>query len=150
MSKLEKYIREQAPSLDTAQLPEGAEDRFLQRWEASEKSRKRRIFLYTFSAIAAVVLVLAVLPWKSDSFRGVENNPDAIYARYLAIVSDAWEVAAADEDAMYMLSSLTEEPVPLQDQLPEELSPEEQAVILRAHYGSLLEGVDKVLKTIKR
>ena len=150
MSKLEEYIREQAPAFDTATLPEGAEERFLDRWEAAEKSKKARIFYFAVSAAAAAALILAILPWKADSFRGVENNPDAVYEHYLAVVADAWEVAAADDEAADMLSSLTEESVPLMDQLPEELTPEEQAAILRAHYGDLLEGVDKVLKTIKR
>ena len=124
--------------------------RFLQRWETSAKSKRRRIFLFAFSAAAAVALVIALFPGEKDSFRGVGNNPDAIYARYLAVVADAWKTAGADEAAAEMLGNITDEPVPLMDQLPEELSPEEQASILRAHYGSLLEGVDQVLKTIKR
>jgi hypothetical protein len=150
MNKLEEYIRANASRLDTALPPKGTEEQFLERWEIAQKSRKRRVFYIAFSAAAAVALVLALLPWKADSFRGVENDPEAVYARYLAVVADAWEKVGADEEAADMLGSLTDESVPLGDQLPEELSSQERASILRAHYGDMLEGVDKIMKTVKR
>lgn len=148
MNKLEEYIRENASRLDTALPPEGTEEQFLARWEV-EKGKKKRLFYLVLPA-AAALLVLALLPWKSNTFRGVENTPDAVYAHYLALVADAWEEAGADEEAAAMLACLTEEAVPLRDQLPDELSQEEQAAILRSYYGDLLAGVDKVMKTIKR
>jgi hypothetical protein len=150
MNKLEEYIRANASRLDTALPPEGTEEQFLERWETAQKSRKRRVFYVALCSAAAVALVLALLPWKADSSLGVENDPDAVYARYLAVVADAWEKVGADEEASDMLGSLTDETIPLRDQLPDELSPKEQAEILRAHYGDLLEGVDKIMKTIKQ
>jgi len=143
MNKLEEYIRDNAAQLDTALPPESAEELFLMRWEAGQKTRKRRVFFYSLS-IAAAVAMLLVLPWKI-----LNNNPNAVYSRYLAAVADAWEVVGANEDAAQMLSSLTYEAVPLADQLPEDLSPKAQAEILNAYYGELLEGVNKVVKTIK-
>ena len=150
MNKFEEYIRENASELDTALPPSGAEAQFLERWEAAEKGRKKRIFYFAFSAAAAVAVILALLPWKPSGFRGVGDNPDAVYEHYLAVVADAWEVAACDEEAAAMLGSLTEEAIPLRDQLPDELSPREQAAILRAHYADLLEGVHRIMKTVKR
>ena len=147
MNKLEEYIRTHASQLDTALPPSGVEEQFLERWEAGEKGRKRKIYYFAFSAAAAVALVLALLPWKSWS---LGNNPDAVYEHYLAAVADAWEVAACDEEAAAMLGSLTDEAIPLRDQLPDELSSREQAAILRAHYGDLLSGVDKIINTVKR
>jgi hypothetical protein len=150
MNKLEEFIQANASQLDTALPPSGAEEQFLERWEAAEKGRKKRIFYFAFSAAAAVAVILALLPWKSAGFRGLGNNPDAVYEHYLAVVADAWEVAAYDEEAAAMLESLTNEAIPLRDLLPDELSPREQAAILRAHYGDLLEGVDKIMKSVKR
>lgn len=149
MDKLEQYIRVHARELDSALPPAAAEEDFLQRWEAAEKGKSRKIYSF-WSTVAAAVIVLALLPWKQDSFRGVQNNPDAIYEHYLAAVADAWTVLGTDEEASAVLSNLTEEAIPLRDQLPEELSPEEQSAILRAHYGDLLAGVDKLMKTIKQ
>ena len=147
MNRLEDYIRANASQLDTALPPSEAEAQFLDRWEAEEKGKRRKIFYFAFSAAAAVALVLALLPWKSWV---LGNNPDAVYEHYLAAVADAWEVAAYDEEAAAMLGSLTEEAIPLRDQLPDELSSREQAAILRAHYGDLLSGIDKIMKTVKR
>lgn len=143
MNKIEEYIRKNAAQFDTALPPESAEELFLLRWEASQKSKKRRIFFYSLS-VAAAVAMLVLLPWKI-----VGSNPNTVYSHYLAAVADAWAVVGADEDAAQMLSSLTYEAVPLADQLPEDLTPREQAEILDAYYGELLEGVNKIVKTIK-
>ena len=149
MNKLEEYIRANASQLDTALPPSGAEEQFLERWEEGEKSRKRKIYYFAFTAAAAVAILLALLPWKS-SFRVLGNDPNAVYEHYLAAVADAWELAACDEEAAAMLGSLTDEAIPLRDQLPDELSSREQAAILRAHYGDILSGVDKIMKTVIR
>jgi len=143
MNKLEEYIRENAAQLDTALPPESAEEMFLMRWETGQKVRKRRIFFYSLS-VAAAIVILVMVPWMI-----VNSNPNTVYSRYLAAVADAWEVVAADEDAAQMLSSITYEAVPLADQLPEDLSPREKVQILNEYYGELLEGVNKVVKTIK-
>ena len=43
--------------------------------------------------------------------------------------------------------SLSEEAVPMLDQLPDELSDSEKATILRSYYGSLLDGLMDLEKT---
>ena len=144
MSNLEEYIRENTSQLDTALPPEGTQEQFLLRWETGRK--RQRLFYYAVSAAAALALLLALQPW--NSFRGTGSHPDAVYQRYMALAAEAWEDVAADEQASAALLSLTEEAVPLLEQLPEELSPREQAAILRAYYGDLLAGVDKVKKTV--
>lgn len=156
MNNWETYIRQHAAELDTAPLPEEAEERFLERWEAGNARRVRiprvrRIVLWCISAAAAVALLFLLRPSASrDWFRGIDNTPEAIYSSYLAQVADAWEQAGPDESLSDQLSSLTEEAVPLLEQLPEELPVEEQAQILREYYGSLLDGVDVLLKTHKQ
>ena len=147
MNRLEEYIRANASQLDTALPPSEAEARFLERWEAENKGKRRKIYYFAFSAAAAVALLLALLPWNSW---GLGNDPDAVYEHYLAAVADAWELVSYDEEAAAMLGSLTQEAIPLRDQLPDELSSREQAAILRSYYGDLLSGVDKIMKTVKR
>ena len=144
MDRLEKYIRENASKLDSALPPEGCQEQFLARWEGERKSKRIRIFYFGVSAAAAVALLLALQPWTNYRFWGAGNNPDAVYQRYMAHVARAWEEVAVDEEASAALMSLTEEAISLRDQLPEELSPGEQAAILRTYYGDILSGIDKI------
>lgn len=156
MNNWETYIRQHAAELDTAPLPEEAEERFLNRWEAGHARRVRiprvrRIVLWCVSAAAAVALLFLLRPSDSrDWFRGIDNTPEAVYSSYLAQVEHAWELAGLYEDLSDQLSGLTEETVPMLEQLPEELPAAEQAQILRDYYGALLDGVESILKTNKQ
>ena len=73
----------------------------------------------------------------------------AIYARYLARVEDSWQELATDEAAADLLRNLTEESIPLIDQLPDELPDAEKAAILEDCYGALLDGAQKIRQNIK-
>jgi hypothetical protein len=147
MSKLEDYIRSNAGAFDAEPLPEGAEERFLGRWEAG-RSRVRILRTVLPAAAAAALAVLLLLPPAGSSrdwLRAAGDTPEGVYAGYMAQVTKAWAEAGTDEDKSEMLRNLTEETVPLADQLPDELSDAEKAVILKEHYNTILDGVHQIL-----
>lgn len=147
MSKLEDYIRSNAGAFDAELPPEGAEERFLARWEAG-RSRVRIFRTVLPAAAAAALAVLLLLPPAGrgrDWLRSAGNTPESVYAGYIAQVSKAWEKAGPDEDKSEILRNLTEETVPLADQLPDELSDAEKADILKEHYNTILDGVHQIL-----
>ena len=147
MSILEEYITGNAGSFDAGLPPEGAEERFLGRWEAGR--RKVRIFRTALPAAAAAALaVLLLLPpadRSRDWLRAAGDTPESVYADYMAQVTKAWEKAGPDEVRSEQLRNLTEESVPLADQLPDELSVAEKTVILKEHYNTILDGVHQIL-----
>ena len=152
MDKLGKYIREQAAAFDTATPPEGAEKRFLDALDAGQPVSRPvtfRFLRWAVPAAAAVLVAVLLLNRPTHWFRGLGNDPEAIYARYLARVEDNWLDLAADETASDLLRSLTEENIPLIDQLPEELSDAEKAAILENYYGALLDGAEKIRRNLK-
>lgn len=154
MDSLEKYIREQAPAFDSESPSEEAREQFLARWEEADRSagsRRLRFLHWTLPAVAAglAILFLVTRPRTADPFQGVESDPEGIYARYLAQVAEGWQAVGADENAAGLLYDLTEESIPLIDQLPEELPEAEKAEILRGYYGTLLEKTDLILKYVK-
>ena len=148
MKGLEEYIRGNAGAFDTELPPDGAEERFLERWETG--SRKVRILRAVLPAAAAAALAfLLLLPPAGrgrDWLRGAGNSPEDIYASYMAQVTEAWKKAGPDEICSEQLRSLTEETIPLADQLPDELSDAEKATILREHYNTLLDGIHLLMK----
>lgn len=144
MTELEKYIRSHAADFDTEVPAEGHEARFLARldetapapsfWSAlRERFRLRPVPALALALACALLLVLVIRP--GDPFRGVSNEPEAIYLAYMDRVADLYhELPAADA----ALREITEEDEPLFAQLPESLSARERTRILKTHYGELL------------
>jgi hypothetical protein len=151
MSNLEEYIRGHAAEFDTEVPSAKAEKRFLDRW-GHRRLMTLRFALPAFAAAAALA-VLVILPkpdnGNNDWLRDAEDTPEGIYLSYIAQVSKAWEEAGPDEFRSDQLRSLTDEPVPLADQLPDELSDSEKTLILREHYNTLLDGVYNLLQKTK-
>ena len=148
MNRLEDYIRSNAAAFDTELPPEGAEDRFLGRWAAADRRKVRMLRTLLPAAAAAALATLLLLPpadRSRDWLRSADNTPEGIYSAYMAQVTKAWEKAGSDEGLSIQLESLTDETVPLFDQLPEELGDDEKTAILREHYNSLLDGVHLLL-----
>ena len=167
MNDLERYIREHAAQFDTAEPAEGHEARFLARADKGaclfpaggrklfrsalhDAPARKALFLrpvaWAFALAAAVALLLVIRPGASRHFLGVPDNPERVYRSYLAQVERAyrefpWEDADGWEQT---LDELTEEPVSLYEQLPEELPRRQQARILKAYYGGILDEVNQL------
>ena len=151
MKKLDDLIRDNASAFDTEFPPEGAEERFLRKWEAGRpRVRILRTVLPAVAAAAlAAVLLLPPADRSTDWLRGAGDSPEGIYLAYMEQVSAAWEKAGPDEILSAQLSSVTEEAIPLIDLLPDELGDAEKSVILREHYNTLLDGVHNLLTNAK-
>ena len=151
MKKLDDLIRDNASAFDTEFPPEGAEERFLRKWEAGRL--RVRIFRTVLPAVAAAalaaVLLLPPADRSTDWLRGAGDSPEGIYLAYMEQVSAAWEKAGPDELWSAQLSSVTEEAIPLIDLLPDELGDTEKSAILREHYNTLLDGVHSLLTNAK-
>ena len=135
---------------DLYDLPEGHEERFLEKLDArTRRQQSRRIaFHWTAVAAAAAVLLLLVLPVGSRHFRGA-RTPEAVYCAYLDQIGSCYEQLARNDqvDAFAWeatLASLTQETIPLVDQLPEEMSDREKTRILKKYYGELLDGANRL------
>ena len=152
MNELEQYIRTHAADFDTQEPAPGHEERFLSRLEAKAAPRPSvldrfaaclsrrpvRVLAYAFAAALALVLILR----PADPFRGTGRDPQKIYLAYMDQVARLYEALppedSAERDAA--LREMTEEEIPLFEQLPEELPSRQRARILKTYYGDLLAG----------
>lgn len=149
MNELERYIREHAAEFDVAEPAEGHEDRFLRRC-APRNDSSWKIWGWGFAVAMAVLAAVVVLRPAGGRgfFFGVGNDPQKVYLAYLDKVESA-RVALADSDEYNwegILRGMTEEAVPMIEQLPEELSGRQQARILKQYYGDILAGVEQLKK----
>lgn len=141
MKELEKFIRSHADQFDGMEPLPGHEERFLARLEQARKPA-RRPWRVVWGAVA-VAASLSALILGTVLYR---SNPETIYLAYMDEVSQLYSECPADAGADWdeALASLTEEANPLFLQLPEEMPRLQKARVLRAHYGSLLEGAKQL------
>ena len=135
MTELEQYIRSHADEFDTREPAEGHEARFLSRLEQAQKpSWKPLRVVWGTIALAASLAALFLMT------RSLETDPEAIYLAYMEQVSALYSACPPDAGAEWdeAIASVTDEPVPLFQQLPEEMPAREKARILKRHYASLL------------
>lgn len=135
---------------DLYDLPEGHEERFLEKMDQRLLRRQnRRIALrWTAAAAAAAAILLLVLPAGDRYFRGA-RTPEAVYNAYLQQIGTCYEQLARNYtvDAFAWeatLASLTQETIPLVDQLPDEMPDREKTRILKQYYGALLDGANRL------
>ena len=137
---------------DLYELPAGHELRF----EAKVAAHGRRRILRASLVAAAAVVLAVIMPWRQgkDYFRAAGSSPEAVYLSYLEQVGASYEAIAAlpgseNSDWEAAMRSVTEEAVPLFEQLPDELSEAEKAALLRDYYGELLAGVERIRKSVE-
>lgn len=152
MSELEKYIRENAETFDVEELPAGHLERFTSKLDGVLKEntetrtlRPRWNVRYFAIGIAAAAAILLTVGTRFGKMWG--NDPAGVYRAYSDRTAALYGKALAkdyDGSVENTLRSITEEAIPLIDQLPDELDDATKAAILREYYGKLLDGVRKV------
>lgn len=153
MDNLEKYINDNLEQLDSYEMPQGHKERFMVRLAAQEKpvqedtvqkpaqqrrkitfwNRKRIISAASVAAVVAIGLITALSPAVQEAICNyrIQKSAQQIYI----VESEIMQMLGEDEQYMINnLKTITEEAVPLAEQLPEELSPRQRAEILIRYY----------------
>lgn len=166
MENLEKYIQNNLEQFNCGDMPAGHKERFLERLAEADREvnnvpqqdmaspatrrahhifSRRTIFTAT-SAAAAIIIALSV----SLFTKGEEEYAIEIQKLAKEMYLEENEILMQfGEDDIYLtnnIKSITEETIPLSDQLPDDLSPKKRAEILREYYKTKT----AALKSIKR
>jgi hypothetical protein len=145
MTELEKYIRLHADEFDGMKPKEGHEERFLEKFAIDspvKPANEGRVWRIIVTALATAAVIAGVFVTGSSFGHFTGRNPEAIYLAYMTEVSKLYKDSPMEDSASWddALAQLTEEAVPLFEQLPEEMSRREKARVLKQYYGDLLDG----------
>lgn len=143
---------EEAGTAPAADGPAPRESRApLQSFLQSFRAKRRNLrpvprILAPALALTVLAALLVLRPGTPHDFRFVANDPQAVYLAYMDRVARLYRAfpAADGVERDAALQALTEEDIPLFEQLPGELGPREQARILKHYYGELLAGARKI------
>lgn len=156
MENLEKYIQDNLEQFNSGEMPAGHQERFLAKLgelqaqeEKQATARPRRLLtrksLFTASAAAASIIIALFVTLQQESEEkyiiGIQELAQEMYMEEAQIL----QMIPKDEHIMInSVKSITQEAIPLTEQLPDELSPEKRAEILREYYKAKTAGLKKI------
>ena len=140
---------------DLYDLPEGHEERFQAKLEPRLARARRLTRVFRWTAIAACLAAVLWLGSRTRSPFWAANSPEAVYAAYLEQVGELYHLLVnepGDEtvDREAVLEELTQETIPLYDQLPEEMPDQEKIAVLKEYYGGILDEAGQLKKELNR
>jgi hypothetical protein len=166
MDNLEKYIQDNLEQFSCGEMQEGHKERFLARLadtqavnteavlcETQDAALRRTPHLFSRKAIfaaataAAAIIIALVAPWSTRQLEDEYTITIQELAQQM-YMEEAQTLMLFSEEDQYMVTSvksITNEAIPLSDQLPNELSPAQRVEILREYYKAKT----AALKTIK-
>lgn len=164
MENLEKYIQDNLEQFNCCEMPLGHQERFMAKLQAAQAKGRQgnsdpagirhtgnaedatlhkvhRLFsrrsLFTATAAAAAIVIAFFITTGSPASDGddytiaIHEVAEEMYIEEAEIIMMLGE---DDQNIVNSVKSITEEAIPLSEQLPEELSQEKRAQILREYY----------------
>ena len=137
MDKIEKYIAEHRSEFDSS-APAGSRERFMAAAQAQAQKRRRpgRVISLSFAGLAAAcTAVFMVLFSQPDLSHELERHHKRLAEKESEIMILAeQEFPQEKELILNTIRAILVEAIPLEDQLPEELSVKEKSEILKSYY----------------
>lgn len=146
MDDLKKYISGHMEDIDSAPLPSGSKERFMEKYE-KENARKKvvRILLNSISAAAAVLAMVVVLQYQTSESSQVARMIRRMCDCEVEIMSMVeMNQPEEAESTCSAIRAITSEAIPLASLLPDELPSRERMRILREYYGKKIEALERV------
>jgi hypothetical protein len=137
MDKIEKYIAEHRSEFDSS-APAGSRERFMAAAQAQAQKRRRRarVISLSFAGLAAAcTAVFMVLFSQPDLSHELERHHKRLAEKEseIMILADQ-EFPQEKELILNTIRAILVEAIPLEEQLPEELSVKEKSEILKSYY----------------
>jgi hypothetical protein len=164
MENLEKYIQNNLGQFNTGEMPVGHQERFMAKLQAAQASDRqtsstedagmqagngkgaptrkaprlfsRRSLFAAAGAAAAIIIAFFLTPGSTTSTEEeysieIQEMAQEMYMEEADILK---MLGGKDQNIINSIKSITEEAIPLSEQLPAELSQEKRAEILREYY----------------
>ena len=139
MDKIEKYIAEHRSEFDSS-APAGSRERFMAaaqaQAQAQQRRRRTRVISLSFAGLAAAcTAVFMVLFSQPDLSHELERHHKRLAEKEseIMILADQ-EFPQEKELILNTIRAILVEAIPLEEQLPEELSVKEKSEILKSYY----------------
>lgn len=146
MTELEKYIGMNLESFDSEPVPSGSRERFMAAVAAEKKTRRIKVISMAFTGMAAAFTLFLMLFNEPDLSRELKRQHTRLAAMENKIMNVAESVCPFEVDIVAnTIRSITFEAIPLEDQLPEDLSEKDRIRILNDYYDKKYSALESLL-----
>lgn len=151
MTELERYISSNVEAFDCEPLPEGGKERFMD--AVRQERRKNRIHMLSmaFTGMAACIAIIMAVLVEPDISKELERHYRRMAMKENEILTIVGRECPEETDMiMNTLRTITADVIPLEDQLPDELSAKEKSRILNEYYDLKYSALENLMANISR
>ena len=151
MTELERYISSNVEAFDCEPLPEGGKERFMD--AVRQERRKNRIHMLSmaFTGMAACIAIIMAVLVEPDISKELERHYRRMAMKENEILTIVGRECPEETDMiMNTLRTITADVIPLEDQLPDELSAKDKSKILNEYYDLKYSALENLMANISR
>ena len=151
MTELERYISSNAEAFDCEPIPEGGKARFMDAVRQERRRSRIQVLSMAFTGMAACIAIMMAILVEPDISKELERHYTRLAAKENEILTIV-EREYPDETDMIMntLRTITADAIPLEEQLPDELSTKEKSRILNEYYDDKYSALESLIASIYR
>lgn len=149
MTELEKYINSNLEAFDCEPIPQGGKERFMDAFVNERRKSRVKVISFAFTGVAACMAVMMTVFAQPDLSKELKRHHTRLAEKENEIMIIA-EREYPDETDMIMntMKTITAEAIPLEDQLPDEMSAKEKSRILNDYYDLKYSALESLMAQV--
>ena len=151
MTELERYISSNAEAFDCEPIPSGGKERFMDAVRQERRKNRIQVVSIAFTGMAACIAIIMVVLVEPDISKELERHYTRMAMKENEILTIVGRECPEETDMiMNTLRTITADAIPLEEQLPEELSTKEKSRILNEYYDLKYSALENLMANISR
>ena len=151
MTELERYISSNAEAFDCEPIPSGGKERFMDAVRQERRKNRIQVVSIAFTGMAACIAIIMAILVEPDISKELERHYTRMAMKENEILTIVGRECPEETDMiMNTLRTITADAIPLEEQLPEELSTKEKSRILNEYYDLKYSALENLMANISR
>ena len=151
MTELERYISSNIDAFDCEPIPEGGKERFMDAVRQERRKNRIQVLSIAFTGMAACTAIIMAVLVEPDISKELERHYTRMAMKENEILTIVEREYPEETDMiMNILRTISADAIPLEDQLPEELSTKEKSRILNEYYDLKYSALENLMANISR
>lgn len=151
MTELERYISSNIDAFDCEPIPQGGKERFMDAVRQERRRNRIQVLSIAFTGMAACIAIIMAVLVEPDISKELERHYTRMAMKENEILTIVGRECPEETDMiMNTLRTITADAIPLEEQLPEELSTKEKSRILNEYYDLKYSALENLMANISR
>lgn len=151
MTELERYISSNIDAFDCEPIPEGGKERFMDAVRQERRKNRIQVLSIAFTGMAACIAIIMAVLVEPDISKELERHYTRMAMKENEILTIVGRECPEETDMiMNTLRTITADAIPLEDQLPDELSAKDKSKILNEYYDLKYSALENLMANISR